>query len=80
MTEDRPEQHAGSDGYLSLKEAAEYLRCSTRSIRRHIECRSLPHYCFPSANGGERGALRFRKRELDRWARRFRQHAPALDN
>ena len=56
-------------GYITLAQAAAYLAVSSRTIRRWIEERSLPHYYI---GGRQRGKLLFRKGELDRWARRFK--------
>ena len=59
-------------GYLSLAHAANYLGgVSTATVRRWIKNLGLPHYYFPGG-GGQRGKLLFRKGELDRWARRFK--------
>jgi len=56
-------------GYMSLAQAAGYLAVSTRTIRRWIADRGLPHYFV---GGSQRGKLLFRKGELDRWARQFK--------
>lgn len=65
-------------GYLSLAQAAQYLgSVSKDTIRRWIRDRSLPHYFIPC---GQRGRLLFRKGELDRWARRFRNRFAKKDS
>ena len=56
-------------GYITLVQAAKYLAVSSRTIRRWIGERSLPHYYI---GGRQRGKLLFKKGELDRWARRFK--------
>ena len=56
-------------GYISLAQAAAYFSVSARTIRRWVLSRRLPHYYI---GGQERGKLLFRKGELDRWARRFK--------
>ena len=58
-------------GYLTLAQAAAYLGASTRTIRRRVKHGRLPHYYLPGLTG-ERGQLLFRKGEIDRWIRRFK--------
>lgn len=64
-------------GYLSLAHAAKYLGgVSTATVRRWVKNLGLPHYHVPGPgkgkSGGPRGTLLFRKGELDRWTRRFK--------
>jgi excisionase family DNA binding protein len=72
----RPAGKAGSHegfGPLTLAQAASYLAVSTDTIRRWIASARLPHYWIPPACGkGMRGKLLFRRGELDRWLRRYR--------
>lgn len=65
-------------GYLTLAQVARYLGRSPRTLRRWAEHKGLPHYYI---GGPERGTLLFRKAELDRWMRRFKNALPerALD-
>ena len=56
-------------GYITLAQTARYLAVSTRTIRRWVTSRGLPHYYI---GGAERGKFLFRKGELDRWVRRFK--------
>ena len=56
-------------GFMTLAQAAGYLAVSSRTVRRWIAERGLPHYYI---GGRERGKLLFRKGELDRWTRRFK--------
>ena len=56
-------------GFMTLAQAAAYLAVSSRTIRRWVTSRGLPHYYI---GGAERGKFLFRKGELDRWARRFK--------
>jgi excisionase family DNA binding protein len=58
-------------GYMTLPQTGEYLGVSTATVRRWIKKLALPHYHVPGA-GGKRGKLLFRRGELDRWMRRFR--------
>lgn len=71
-------------GYLTLRQAADYLNCSPKTVRRRIKSHGLPHYFVPGSRG-IRGQLLFRRGELDRWVRRFKNglvkesHNAALD-
>jgi excisionase family DNA binding protein len=56
-------------GFITLTQAAQYLAVSSRTVRRWVEDRHLPHYYI---GGPERGRLLFRKGELDRWTRQFK--------
>ena len=58
-------------GYMTLRQAAEYLGVSAATVRRWIKGLALPCYHVPGA-GGRRGKLLFRRGELDRWMRRFK--------
>lgn len=49
-----------SDGFWEIGEAAEYLKCSVRSVRRMVNHQGLPHVRIA-------GRLLFRKTELDGW-------------
>jgi len=59
-----------SDRYLDLKEAAEYLPLSERTIREHLN--EIPHFRY-----GKK--IIFRKSELDRWMETFRVRDQDLD-
>ena len=59
-----------TDRYLSLKEAAEYLPLSERTIREHLK--TIPHF-----RCGRK--IIFRKSELDRWMESFRVRDKDLD-
>ena len=58
-------------GYLDAQQAAVYLAVSKPTIRRWCKNQGMPHYHLPGA-GGKRGVLLFRKSEIDRWLRRFK--------
>ena len=70
-------------GYLSLGQAATYLGVSGRTIRRWIGERGLPYYYLPALPGRKRksgrgrGRFLFRKGELDRWLRPYKNGLPA---
>jgi len=59
----------GSD-YLTLEHAAEYMDCSTKTVRRCI-AQGLRYY-YVRLGGHKRGILLFRRGDIDRWLRRFR--------
>ena len=59
-----------TDRYLDLKEAAEYLPLSERTIRQHLN--EIPHFRY-----GKK--IIFRKSELDRWMEGFRVRDQDLD-
>ena len=59
-----------TDRYLSLKEAADYLPLSERTIREHLK--TIPHF-----RCGRK--IIFRKSELDRWMESFRVRDQDLD-
>lgn len=52
----------GQEPLMTKAEAARFLRCSERTIERHMKERGLP-FSKPFA----RGAVRFRRSELDLW-------------
>lgn len=71
----RPVVASADAWYMSLDQTAHYLGGVSKStVRRWIEALHLPHYHLPSAGGAkrERGRLLFRRREIDRWMRPFR--------
>lgn len=43
---------------LTITDAAEYMRCSTRTVWRHID--DIPHYTGPLG-------VRFKKADLEQW-------------
>lgn len=55
-------------GYLTLEQAAGYLACSTKTVRRWAQADGLPHY-YVRRRGCTRGVLLFRKGQIDRWLR-----------
>ncbi len=59
-----------TDRYMDLKEAAEYLPLSERTIREHLKV--IPHFRY-----GKK--IVFRRSELDRWMEGFRVLDPDLD-
>ena len=59
-----------TDRYLSLKEAAEYLPLSERTIREHLKV--IPHFRY-----GKK--IIFRRSELDGWIESFRVRDQDLD-
>jgi len=59
-----------SDRYLDLKEAAEYLPLSERTIRQHLK--EIP--CFRYGK-----KIIFKKSELDQWMEGFRVRDQDLD-
>ena len=59
-----------SDRYLDLKEAAEYLPLSERTIRQHLN--EIPHFRY-----GKK--IIFRRSELDQWMESFRVRDKDLD-
>ena len=59
-----------SDRYLDLKEAAEYLPLSERTLREHLN--EIPHFRY-----GKK--IIFRKSELDQWMETFRVRDQDLD-
>ena len=63
-------------GYMTLKQAADFFGMSPATIRRWCKYQGLPHYHVPGS-GGKRGKLLFRKGELDRWTRRFKNRLAA---
>ena len=50
--------------YMTLKQIAEYLGISERTVSRWIAEVDFPHYRV-------RGRLRFRASEVDEWMRRY---------
>ena len=50
-------------GFLTLPQAARYLMVSSRTVRRWIDDRHLPHHYI---GGPDRGRLLFRKEEQER--------------
>lgn len=58
--------------YLDQAGAAIYLAVSEETIRRW-RAKGLPHYVLPPTKGGKHGVVRFRRRELDAWARKHRR-------
>jgi len=60
-----------ADRYLDLKEAAEYIPLSERTIRQHLK--TIPHF-----RCGRK--IIFRKSELDRWMEAFRVSDQDLDS
>ena len=59
-----------SDRYMDLKEAAEYLPLSERTIRQHLN--EIPHFRY-----GKK--IIFRRSELDQWMEGFRVRDQDLD-
>ncbi len=59
-----------TDRYLDLKEAAEYLPLSERTIRKHLN--EIPHF-----RCGKK--IIFKKSEIDRWMEGFRAGDQDLD-
>ncbi len=59
-----------TDRYMDLKEAAQYLPLSKRTIWEHRN--TIPHFRY-----GKK--IIFRKSELDRWMETFRVRDQALD-
>ena len=59
-----------SDRYMDLKEAAEYLPLSERTIRQHLN--EIPHFRY-----GKK--IIFRRSELDQWIEGFRVRDQDLD-
>ncbi len=59
-----------SDRYLDLKEVAEYLPLSERTIRQHLN--EIPHFRY-----GKK--IIFKKSELDLWMETFRVRDQDLD-
>ncbi len=59
-----------SDRFMDLKEAAEYLPLSERTIREHLKV--IPHFRY-----GKK--IVFRRSELDRWMEGFRVRDQDLD-
>ncbi len=59
-----------TDRYMDLKEAAKYLRLSTKTLRIHLS--EIPHF-----NSGKKNI--FRKSELDQWMETFRVRDQDLD-
>ena len=59
-----------ADRYLDLKEAAEYLPLSERTVRQHLN--EIPHFRY-----GKK--IIFKKSELDQWMETFRVQDQDLD-
>ena len=59
-----------SDRYMDLKEAAQYLPLSYRTIWGHRK--EIPHFCYGNK-------IMFKKSELDRWMEAFRVRDQDLD-
>ena len=59
-----------TDRYMDLKEAAQYLPLSERTIRQHLK--TIPHFRCG-------GKIIFRRSELDRWMEGFRVKDQDLD-
>ena len=55
--------YMSQDRYMDLKEAAEYLPVSERTIREHLK--TIPHYRY-----GKK--IFFKRSTLDRWIETFR--------
>jgi len=60
-------------GYLDQTTAASYLGVSIETIRRWRK-QGLPCFVLPPTDGGSRGVLLLRRRDIDAWARRFRRN------
>ena len=58
------------DRYMDLKEAAQYLPLSERTIREHLQ--TIPHYRY-----GKK--LFFKRSTLDKWVETFRVRDDDLD-
>jgi len=58
-------------GYLTLAQAAKYVGCSARTLRRWVEAGDFPHF-YVRLPGQRRGRLFFRKGQIDRWLRKFK--------
>lgn len=69
----KPSRPALEIGYLSIDEAAIYLRVTVPTLREWIRTREVPHY-----KPGK--LLLFKPNELDLWMNRYRQglHGLAL--
>ena len=59
-----------TDRFMDLKEAAEYLPLSERTIRQHLN--EIPHFRY-----GKK--IIFKKSELDQWMESFRVRDQDLD-
>ena len=59
-----------TDRYMDLKEAAQYLPLSKRTIWEHLK--TIPHFRYGSK-------VIFRKSELDQWMETFRVRDQDLD-
>ena len=59
-----------ADRYLNLKEAAEFLPLSERTLRQHLN--EIPHFRY-----GKK--IIFRRSDLDRWMETFRVRDQDLD-
>ncbi len=59
-----------TDRFMDLKEAAQYLPLSERTIRQHLN--EIPHFRY-----GKK--IIFRRSELDRWMEGFRVRDQDLD-
>lgn len=57
------EMNVDNQTWYTVAEAAEYLRCSDRTIRRAVQVGGLR--CEQLRTGGTRGSLRFHRRWLD---------------
>ena len=62
--------YMSQDRFMDLKEAAQYLPLSERTIREHLQ--TIPHYRY-----GKK--IIFRRSELDRWMETFRVRDQDLD-
>lgn len=59
-------------GYLTLPEAATYLRTPAGTLRRWVRLKGLPYH-----KPGK--VLLFRQRDLDQWMNRYRQGLKGLE-
>ena len=58
---------------MSQGTAAEYLEVSENTVRVWRLRKGLPYVVLPPTNGGCRGVVRYRRRDLDGWLRRHRR-------
>lgn len=60
--------------YISLREAAEYMRIEEQDLRRKSRLGQVP--CYIVGGGAERNRYRYRKSELDAWMKTSRKIGP----
>ena len=59
--------------FLTLGEAADYVNCSSKTIRRAVKANALPHHRFGMSE--TRGKIHVRATDLEKWVGSCRKGA-----